>query len=127
MANLKKFLIRRFLTFIPTLIGVTLIVFLIAYVIPADVARAWAGGEKASQEYMEQIRREYHLDRPWYDQYWFLTSGLIKNSIVDPRTSNYVFDDIGKRFPVTFELALVAFFFILIIGIPPRYNLRPQA
>ena len=118
MANLKKFLIRRFLTFVPTLIGVTLIVFLIAYVIPADVARAWAGGEKASQAYMEQIRREYHLDEPWYDQYWFLISGLARNSIVDPRTSNYVFDDIGERFPVTFELALVAFFFILIIGIP---------
>jgi len=118
VANLKKFLVRRLLTFIPTLIGVTLIVFLIAYVIPADVARAWAGGEKASEKYMEQIREQYHLNDPWYDQYWFLISGLAKNEIIDPRTSNYVFDDIGDRFPVTFELALVAFFFVVLIGIP---------
>ncbi|MCD6373858.1 MAG: ABC transporter permease, partial [Thermococcus sp.] len=118
MANLKKFLVRRLLTFIPTIIGVTLIVFLIAYVIPADPARAWAGGEKATQEAIQKIREQYHMDDPWYEQYWFLISGLARNKIVDPRTSNYVFDDIGKRFPVTFELTLVAFFFILIIGLP---------
>ncbi len=57
MANLKKFLVRRTLTFIPTIIGVTLIVFLIAYVIPADPARAWAGGEKASQQAIERVRK----------------------------------------------------------------------
>lgn len=118
MANLKKFLVRRILTFIPTIIGVTLIVFLIAYVIPANPARAWAGGEKASPEAIERVRKEYHMDDPWYEQYWFLVTGLMQNKIVDPRTSNYVFDDVGKRFPVTFELALIAFVFIIIIGIP---------
>ncbi|AIF68480.1 peptide ABC transporter permease [Palaeococcus pacificus DY20341] len=118
MAELKKFLIRRILTFLPTLIGVTLIVFVIAYVIPADPARAWAGGEKASPEAIERIKEQYHLNDPWYDQYWFLVSGLAKNEIIDPRTSNPVMDDVGRRFPITFELALVAFFFVLIIGIP---------
>jgi len=118
LANLKKFLVRRLLTFIPTIIGVTLIVFIIAYVIPADPARAWAGGEKATPEAIQKIREQYHMNDPWYKQYWFLISGLARNKIVDPRTSNYVFDDIGKRFPVTFELTLVAFFFILIIGLP---------
>ena len=118
MANLKKFLVRRLLTFIPTIIGVTLIVFLIAYVIPADPARAWAGGEKATPDAIQRIREQYHMDDPWYEQYWFLVSGLARNKIVDPRTSNYVFDDVGKRFPVTFELTLVAFFFVLIIGLP---------
>ncbi|AEH24013.1 ABC transporter permease [Pyrococcus yayanosii] len=118
MANLKKFLIRRMLTFIPTIIGVTLIVFLIAYKIPADPARAWAGGEKASQEAIERIIREYHLDKPWYDQYIFLMKGLLTNSIIDPRTSNPVMTDISRRFPVTLQLAIIAFTFMLIIGIP---------
>lgn len=118
MAELKKFLIRRILTFLPTLIGVTLIVFIIAYVIPADPARAWAGGEKASQEAIVRIKAQYHLDEPWYDQYWFLVSGLVKNTLIDPRTSNPVMDDVGKRFPKTFELALVAFFFVILIGVP---------
>ncbi|RLI82783.1 ABC transporter permease [Archaeoglobales archaeon] len=118
MAELKKFLVRRVLTFIPTIIGITLIVFAIAYLIPADPARAWAGGEKASQKAIEIIRQKYHMDEPWYDQYIFLVTGLLKNEIIDPRTSNPVLDDVGKRFPVTFQLALFAYFFVLSIGIP---------
>ncbi|AAL81533.1 ABC transporter permease [Pyrococcus furiosus DSM 3638] len=118
MANLKKFLIRRLLTFIPTIIGVTIIVFLIAYKIPADPAKAWAGGEKATQAAIERIIREYHLDKPWYDQYIFLMKGLLTNTIIDPRTSNPVMYDVGKRFPVTFQLAIIAFVFILLVGIP---------
>ncbi len=118
MADLKKFMVRRLLTFIPTIIGVTLIVFIIAYAIPADPARAWAGGEKASQKAVELIRKQYHMDDPWYVQYTFLVKGLLKNEIIDPRTSNPVMNDIMKRFPVTFQLALFAYFFILIIGIP---------
>jgi len=118
MADLKKFLIRRFLTFIPTIIGVTIIVFLIAYVIPADPAKAWAGGEKASPEAVERIKERYHLNEPWYDQYWFLIKGLATNTLIDPRTSNPVLDDIGDRFPVTFQLAIIAFTFTILIGIP---------
>jgi peptide/nickel transport system permease protein len=56
MAGLGKFLVRRGLTFIPTLIGVTFIVFIIAYVIPANPVRAWAGGEKATQSAVELIK-----------------------------------------------------------------------
>jgi len=118
MADLKKFLIRRILTFIPTIVGVTIIVFLIAYVIPADPAKAWAGGEKASPEAVERIKERYHLNEPWYDQYWFLIKGLATNTLIDPRTSNPVFDDIRDRFPVTFQLAIIAFTFMILIGIP---------
>lgn len=118
MADLKKFLIRRILTFVPTIVGVTIIVFLIAYVIPADPAKAWAGGEKASPEAVERIKERYHLNEPWYDQYWFLIKGLATNTLIDPRTSNPVFDDIRDRFPVTFQLAIIAFTFMILIGIP---------
>jgi peptide/nickel transport system permease protein len=118
LTELKRFLARRMLTFIPTILGVTLIVFAIAYLIPADPARAWAGGEKASQKAIEIIKEKYHMNDPWYVQYTFLITGLIKNEIIDPRTSNPVMDDVGKRFPVTFQLALFAYFFVLLIGIP---------
>ena len=118
MADLKKFLIRRILTFIPTIIGVTIIVFLIAYVIPADPAKAWAGGEKASPDAVKRIIERYHLDEPWYDQYIFLIKGLATNTLIDPRTSNPVLDDIGERFPVTFQLEIIAFIFTVAIGIP---------
>ncbi|HDJ84032.1 MAG TPA: ABC transporter permease [Desulfurococcaceae archaeon] len=132
MAELKKFLIRRLLTFIPTLIGVTLVVFVIANVIPADPARAWAGGEKARPEVIERIKEEYKLDEPWWVQYTFLMEKLFRNDIVSPRTHNKIWNDLifgtaGRvagagtkygRFFITLQLALMAFMYIVFIGIP---------
>lgn len=132
MAELKKFLIRRLLTFIPTLIGVTLIVFIIANVIPADPARAWAGGEKARPEVIERIKKEYKLDEPWWVQYTFLMEKILSNDIVSPRTHNRIWDDLifgtaggvagagtkYGRFFITLQLALMAFMYIVFIGIP---------
>ena len=126
MAGLKEYLIRRLITFIPTIIGVTIIVFLIANVIPADPARAWAGGERARPEVIERIRKMYHLDDPWYIQYIFVMKGILnyfinpnhEGALIDPLTSRYVFDDIFLRFPTTLQLAIFAEIFILSIGIP---------
>ncbi len=132
MAELKRFLIRRLITFIPTLIGVTLLVFIIANLIPADPARAWAGGEKASPEVIERIREEYHLNDPWYVQYVFLMKKLFTNDIVSPRTHNKIWDDLifgtsqgvagagtkYGRFFITLQLTLMAFLYIVFIGIP---------
>jgi len=131
MAELKRFLIRRLLTFIPTLIGVTFVVFLIANVIPADPARAWAGGEKASPEAIQRIKEEYHLDDPWYVQYFFLISKIIQNDIRSPFTHNKILDDLifgtkqkggtGStygRFFVSLQLALIGFTYVVLIGIP---------
>jgi len=126
LAGLKEYLVRRAVTFIPTLLGVTLIVFIIANIIPADPARAWAGGERARPEIVARIRKQYHLDDPWYIQYVFVMKGIIsyftspthEGAIIDPLTSKYVFDNIFLRFPTTFQLALFAEIFILTIGIP---------
>jgi len=118
MAELKRFLVRRLLTFIPTIIGVTLITFLIAYVVPADPARAWAGGEKASPKAVELVKERYHLNDPWYVQYAFLVQGLFTGTLINPQTQNPVTYDLMKYFPNTLELAVFAFIFILLLGIP---------
>ena len=129
MAGIKRFLVRRLLTFIPTLIGVTLIIFIIANVLPVDPARAWIGSERASPKVIERIRKEYHLDEPWYIQYAWLMVKLFKNDIVSPRTHNKVWDDLifgtqaggGSRygrFFITLQLALLALIFYVTIGIP---------
>ena len=132
MADLKKFLVRRMITFIPTLIGMTLLVFVIANVIPSNPARAWAGGQKASPEVVERIIKEYKLDQPWHVQYVFLISKLIKNEIISPRTHNKIWDDLlfgtaggmagagteYGRFFVTLQLAIMAFMYVIFVGVP---------
>jgi len=119
------------MTFVPTLIGVTFIVFIIANVIPANPARAWAGGAKASPEVIERVIEEYHLDEPWYMQYLFLMSKLLRNEIRSPYTHNKIWDDLifgtrqsggaGStygRFFVSLQLALIGFTYVILIGIP---------
>ncbi len=118
MANLKRFLIRRFLTFIPTLIGVTLLTYVIAFIIPANPARFWAGGLKARPDVIQMIIHEYHLNDPWYVQYYYFMKGILTNSMIDPVTGYHVMSYILSRFPITFQLALFGFFFTVVLGIP---------
>jgi ABC-type dipeptide/oligopeptide/nickel transport systems, permease components len=118
MAELRKFLLRRLLTFIPTIVGVTVLVFVIAAVLPADPAKLWAGGEKANPQVVENLRREYRLDRPLWEQYYFFMRNVVTNELVSPVSHNKVWEDLGKRLPVTIQLTLLAFTFIVLIGIP---------
>lgn len=118
MAELGRFLIRRLLTFIPTLIGVTFIVFVIAAVIPANPAKVWAGGEKASPEVVQRLVEEYHLNDPIPVRYYFIMKKLLTNTMVSPVTHRYVWDDLMTFFPVTLQLTIIAFLFIIFIGIP---------
>ena len=118
MAGLSRFLVRRLLTFIPTLVGATFIVFLIAAVIPANPAKLWAGGEKASPQVVEQLVREYHLRDPVVVQYYFFMEKLLTNTMVSPVTHNKVWEDVLEYFPVTFQLAILSFVMVLAIGIP---------
>ncbi|KSW12084.1 peptide ABC transporter permease [Pyrodictium occultum] len=119
MADLRRFIARRFLTFVPTIIGVTLLVYIIAAVIPANPARLWAGGQKASPEVVERLIREYHLNDPWYIQYYYFMKNLFFGNPVSPVTHNNVWSEITDRFlTVTLPLTLLAFVLIVVIGVP---------
>jgi peptide/nickel transport system permease protein len=118
VAELRKFLVRRLITFIPTVIGVTILVFVIAAVLPADPAKLWAGGEKANPQVVENLRREYRLDRPLWEQYYFFMKNVVTNELASPVSHNKVWEDLGRRLPVTIQLTLLAFTFIVLIGIP---------
>ncbi len=118
MAGLGRYLVRRAITFVPTLIGVTLITFFIAFVMPADPARLWAGGERARPETIELIRRQYHLDDPWWNAYYFFLTSIIQNKMQSPITHNFVLNDIMVRFPVTLTIAVLSVLMTVAIGVP---------
>jgi len=118
MSSFRRFLLRRILTFLPTIFGVVFITYLIAYAIPADPVRAWAGGEKAKPEVIQKLKEYYHFDRPWYEQFYYFLVRLFEGSLISPRTGNTVFSDIAARFSVTLQLALFSIFFSVVIGLP---------
>ncbi len=119
MSNLKYYLMRRIITFIPTLIGLTLLTFFISMVIPSNPARLWAGGVKANPEVIKALKKKYHLDEPVYMRYYYYISSLFKGDLgVSPITHRPIIEDISTYFPATLELAVFSEFLIIIIGIP---------
>jgi len=116
--GLAHYLARRVITFIPTLIGVLLITYIVAYAIPADPVRAWVGEKLLNREALEMVRKKYKFDAPWYEQFTFFVQQLLTGQLEDPIRYRNVFSEIFFRFGITVELALISFLFLVAIGIP---------
>jgi peptide/nickel transport system permease protein len=84
-------------------------------VVPADPARAFAGGPKAQPETIERIRQELHLDKPIWQQYFYYLNDLIHLNLGKSYLENrQVTDSLAQYFPATFELTI----FAMIIAVP---------
>ncbi|HYC15294.1 MAG TPA: ABC transporter permease [Stellaceae bacterium] len=101
-----------------TFLGLLLVTFLIGRVVPIDPVLA-AVGDRAPVEVYERVRTELGLDQPLYVQFYryaaAVLSGDFGRSVL---TSNPVLTDIKRFFPATFELATLATFLGVALGIP---------
>jgi peptide/nickel transport system permease protein len=112
------FLGNRLLQLIPTLFFVSVIIFSLQQLLPGDPALVMAGEEK-DPEVIEQIRRQYHLDRSLPVQYAYWLNGLLHGDLGESlRIKQPVFDLVREKLPVTIQLASMAIVFALLIGIP---------
>jgi len=112
------FTLRRLLLIIPTLIGVSLLTFGLARVVPGDPARL-AAGAQATPEMVAQIRTEFGLDKSLPAQYWDYVTDLVRGdwgrSILSRRP---VADDLQTYWPATLELVIVAMVIATLLGVP---------
>ncbi|MHA1723189.1 MAG: ABC transporter permease [Candidatus Baldrarchaeia archaeon] len=118
MPNFARYLARRFITLIPTVLGVVFITFAIGYIIPSDLARAWAGGIKARPELVEELKKKYHLEDPLFAQFYFFLSGILTNSLESPTTGAPIFSILMALFPFTAQLAIMSVSIAILIGFP---------
>ena len=113
-----KFVVRRLLLLVPILLGLSILVFVWIRALPGGPAQALLG-ERATEQSVEQIERQYGLDKPVYVQYWsYLKTvghGDLGTSITTRRA---VTDELQQRFPATIELTGAAMIFALVLGIP---------
>lgn len=113
-----SYILRRIGQSIIVLIGVSLIAFLLLYAVPADPARIIAGPH-ATQQVVEQIRKNLGLNLPIYQQYlvymWHLLQGNLGTSYIFSQPVSLL---IGQRMGATAELALGCWIMELVIGIP---------
>jgi peptide/nickel transport system permease protein len=115
---MQEYIIRRLVLLIPTVLGVTLLVFLMMRFIPGDPV-ALLLGDYYTPEAAAVIRQQYGLDRPLHVQYvlWLkqLVSGNWGYSIIAKRP---IFSDLVRRLPITLELVVLSMSFALLIAIP---------
>jgi ABC-type dipeptide/oligopeptide/nickel transport system permease component len=112
-----QYALRRFLLAIPTLFGVTLLVFSIVRMLPGDPALAMAGVH-ATREYVEQVRRELGLDQPVHIQYGRFMAGLFRGYLgTSLRTGLPVATEVWSRLIPTLELTLVSLALATILGV----------
>ena len=119
--RMRRSIIRRVLQFIPVLLGITFLAFLLIYLSPSDPVsvRMSAGGISVSPEIMESMRRSMGLDRPLLIQYgdwlWNILHGNMGKSYI---TDADVLDQILKALPYTLEMAGASLLLTLCISIP---------
>jgi peptide/nickel transport system permease protein len=112
------FVLRRLLLIVPILIGLTLLLFVIARLLPGDPV-GLAAGPNATPELIAQLKRQFNLDQPLPVQYWTYLTGLIHGDWgMSVFTRRPVFDDILTYLPATLELVIAAFLIAVLVGIP---------
>ncbi len=102
------YLVRRLLYTIPTLVGVSVAVFLLVRLIPGDPARVIAG-LLATNEDVDRLRVELGLNRPLYVQYALFMRDILSGNLgISALTRTPVLIEIGSRFPATLMLAITS-------------------
>lgn len=113
------FILRRLLTLLPLLLGVTFLVFLLMALAPGDFLTPVKMQRDIPPELIANLEREFGLDKPWYVQYgYWLANVLQLNFGYSWSFKVPVTDLIGSRLYTTFLLSLAATLFAWVIAIP---------
>ncbi len=116
--DLLLFIAKRILVMFLLVIGVTFITFLFSHVMAPDPARLWAG-RRANAARVQEIVALYHLNQPYYIQYWYYLKGIFTGNLgVDPSTGSPILPEILQRLPATLELVLASLVIMVVVGIP---------
>ena len=131
---MTRYIIRRIISVIPTLIGVTFVIFMFQRLIPGDPAIAMLG-EHATEESIERIREQFGLNRPLFLDREALAEGDVAG-FFDSQYIRYmdrlfrldlgesihrripVLETLALRFPATVELSLLSMILAVVVGIP---------
>ena len=115
--KLGPFILRRLALSVFVLFGLSIVIFIIARIVPGDPARM-ALGPRAPVDVVERLSKQMHLDRPIPEQYALWVWGVLHGDMGDSLlTRRAVVQDISEFFPATFELVLMTAIFIIVIGL----------
>ncbi len=120
---MKKYILRRVLLFVPTLLGVALVIFILLRILPGDVAVQILAGPNGEAEYTQEdvdnLRERLGLNDPIHIQFvnwiWDFARGDLGHSFA---TNRPVWGELKRQFPITLQLAILTAIVVAAIAIP---------
>lgn len=118
---MTRYIVKRLLSIIPVLIGISLVVFFSVRLIPGDFATI-ALGTQYTEEAASALREQYGLNRPLVEQYFIWLGQLLQGNMGYSYASGAaVAALLGNALPVTLELTFLSLMMAVLIGIPMGY------
>jgi peptide/nickel transport system permease protein len=115
---MRQYIIKRLLLLIPTVLGISLVIFVIVHLLPGDAADVLLGTDY-DFETARQLRHEWGLDQPLTVQYMkWLSHMLYGDWGRSLYTSKPVFQEVLRRLPVSLQLIAMAICFALLVSVP---------
>ncbi|SFM89362.1 ABC transporter permease [Variovorax sp. OV329] len=114
---MSLFLFKRILTLIATLIGTSVIVFLVLEILPGNAAQMLMGPD-ASPEAVAALAAKLGLDQPAWSRYWHWVSGLLTGDLGNSYAyGSPVIDLVLERLALTIPLAVIAMVFTTVLAL----------
>jgi peptide/nickel transport system permease protein len=119
-AAFARFVARRAAALVLLSVGITLVVFLLTQLVPADPVTANLGEQAAGDPAVVQAFRErYGLDKPLPERYGIYLANVFQGDLGESvQTHNPVTKDLGQYIPATAELAILSILFAVLVGVP---------
>jgi peptide/nickel transport system permease protein len=116
---MQRYVLKRTVALVPTLFGVSVLVFLMVRLIPGSIVEQIIGDMQATEELIQRLRQFFGLDRPLHEQYLSWLGQVLQGNLGRSwRTDLPVTQMIVERLPVTFQLTAGAMLVALIVGVP---------
>lgn len=111
------YIAKRLLQMIPTLIGVSILCFIIIHSVPGDPANLIAGVDATAEE-IQIVKERLGLDRPLYEQYGSYVMGLLQGDMGKSlRSDRPVAEELLTRFPSTIMLTMLSVVVMVLVGL----------
>lgn len=114
------YILRRLLQVIPVFLGATLLIYALVFAMPGDPIAALFGDKQPNEAVLERLRAQYHLDQPFFVQYWYYLTGILRGDMGTTFSGQSVNDVLARTLPVTLRLAVMAiaieFVLAIVIG-----------
>lgn len=115
---MQAYILKRLVTSIPVLFGVSIIVFVVMNVLPGDPAQILLGSQEVTPQQLQRLREQLHLDDPLHVRYLTMMGGALRGDLGRSiRSDRPVIEIFMDQFPSTLELTIAALVASIAIGV----------